>query len=225
MKSFILIMLLTAWLGHAKGQSLSLRTLALEGAEMPACFVAVGKDRFEELKWPTKQQSQPITVQAKGELAIYSRDMDPNGTPQFKIIRNVKIPEAVDEILLLGVAGRDDGQADFIAVPDNHRKADFNDWVFINLSSKDVSFRYGRDEEPLKLSAGEFKLQAIKGGSDKGSEVIAEAMIKGEMKKIYSTFWSAQSKQRSLVLFLDKEDAVKVLRIVDHLREDTDSKP
>lgn len=225
MKFIILITLLTAWLGHANGQSLSLRTLAMEGAKMPTCFVAVGNDQFEELKWPTKQQSQPITVQAKGELAVYTKEMGQDGTPQFKIIRKVTIPEAADEILLLGLGVRDDEQANFIAVPDNHKKANFNDWLFINQSSKDVTFRYGKDNDPLKLSSGESKLQTIKGESDKGNEVIAEAIIKGEMKKIYSTFWSAQSKQRSIVLFYDKEDAVKLLRIADHLKEDKTSEP
>lgn len=225
MKSIFLITLLSTLLCHANESSLGVRTLALEGVDMPEWFVAVDNSQFEQLKWPTRQPSAAIKVQAKGELAIYAREMDQDGKAEFKIIRKVTIPEVADEVLLLSRNHDDNDQPDLIAIPDDHKKAKFNDWLVINQSDQDVTFRYGQDIEPLKLSPGETKPYQIQGERDKGGEVVAEAMIKGEMKKIYSTFWSASDKQRSVILFYNKGDAVKVLRMADFLNEDKESNP
>jgi hypothetical protein len=45
-------------------------------------------------------------------------------------------------------------------------------------------------------------------------------MMKGEMRKIYSTFWSAPNTHRSLLLFYSKDDRVKIQRIIDFLPEE-----
>lgn len=223
MKSILFIALFTTLLGHANEQSISIRTLAMDGAEMPTWFVALENNQFEELKWPTRQPSPAIMAQAKGELPIYVKELNPEGEPEFKLIRKVTIPEAADEILLLGI--HDAEQADIIVIADNRNKAKFNDWLIINRSGQAVTFRYGKDNDPIQLAASEAKPFQVNGDSDKGSEVIAEALIKGEMKKIYSTFWSAPDKQRSIVLFYNKGDAVKLLRIADYFNEEKESKP
>lgn len=225
MKSLLLMTFLTTLLGHANEHSVSIRAFALEEMEMPACFVAIGDNRFEQLKWPTRQPSPAIMVQAKGELPIYVREISPEGEPEFKLFRKVAIPEAADEVLLLGLGVGEDKQADILAIADNHKKAKFNDWLVINRSDLAVTFRFGEGNDPIQLAPGEVKPCQIQGERDKGGEVIAEAMKKGNMKKIYSTFWSASDKQRSIVLFYSKDDAVKVLRMIDFLNEDKEPKP
>ncbi len=221
----LLITLFTALLGHANEIRISVRTLAVEEGDMPTWYVALENQQFEELKWFAKQPSSTIVTQASQNLLLYSKEVNQKGEPEYKLASKVEIPEAAEEVILLGQPMNHEKQADVIAIADNYKKAKFNDWLVINRSDQAVTLRYGKENDPLNLESGETKAYQVKGERDKGGEVIAEALMNGEMKKIYSTFWAATDKQRSLILFYKKDDKVKVRRIIDFLQADKKSKP
>jgi len=212
-----LIILFTAFLAQANERPLSVRTLALGEVDMPAWYIEAGDKRYEQLEWPDGQPSAATMTQAGRDLILYSKETNQEGEPEFKLARKVAVPEAADEVLLLGWLTDNDGQAELLAIADDHRKANFNDWLVINRSDQAVTLRYGKGNDPISLESGEAKTYRIQGERNKGGEVIAEAMMKGEMRKIYSTFWAASDKQRSLVLFHSKDGGVKVRRIIDFL--------
>ncbi len=216
MGRILLITLFTALLAHANEMLLSVRTLAVEDGKIPEWYVAVGNQKFEPLKWSNKQPSAAIMAQADRELILYSKE----GEAEFKLAKKVAIPEAATEVLLLAWPIDNDEQAGLLAIADNFKKAKYNDWLVINRSDQAVTLRYGKDNDPISLESGETKTYQITGEIGKGGEVIAETMMKGEMKKIYSTFWAASDKQRSLVLFYSKDDRTKVQRIIDFLPEE-----
>lgn len=202
-------------MAQANGMQLSVRTLAVEEGDMPTWYVTTKDKNFEPLQWSSNQLSTAIMANADRELILYSKEDKQNGEPEFMLAKKVTIPEAADEVLLLGWPIEEDKQFEVLAIADDHRKANFNDWLVINRSDQAVTLRYGKENDPIQLEPGEAKAYRIKGEHDKGEELLAEAMVKGELKKMYSTFWSAPNKQRSIVLFYSKDDRPKLRRIID----------
>jgi len=196
---------------------LSLRTLALDKGGMPEWHVQVADGKFEKLDWPASQPSAPIRVQADRELQLFSPGTDGEGSPEFKPVQKVAVPEGARELLLLGSPAPGEGQPELVAVTDNYLTAGFRDWLVINRSEQQVTLRFGKGHDPIELEAGESGIYRIEGEPDKGGEAVAQAMTRGEVRKIYSTFWSASDKQRSLVLFTNHDGRVKLRRIIDHL--------
>jgi hypothetical protein len=213
----LLFTLTTAFLAHANERILSIRTLAAEKSDMPVWYVAVGDQQFEQLEWTTTQPSTQITSRADRDLSLYSKETNQEGEPEFKVARKVTIPEAADEVLLLGWLTNKGEQAEVLAIADDYKKAKFNDWLVINRSDHTVTLRYGEGNESISLEPGETKPYRIMGERDKGGEVIAEAIIKDTKRKIYSTFWGAADKQRTLVLFFSKDDGVGLRKVIDFL--------
>lgn len=213
----LLFTLITAFFAQANERTLSVRTLATEKGEMPVWYVAVGEQQFKQLEWPTTQPSLAVSAQAGEELVLYLKEANQGGEPEFRLARRVAIPGTADEVLLLGWPVDNDEQAELLAIADNYKKAEFNDWLVINLSQQTVTLRYGTGNEPVSLESGGTKTYQITAERDKGGEVIAEAVIKGKKKKIYSTFWAASEKQRFLILFYSKDDRIRLRRIVDFL--------
>jgi len=214
----LLIALFSSTLLQADEALLSVRTLGLDGIEMPEWHIAVGEDKYAQLEWPDSQPAAAVMAQAGKELQLYTKAAGENGEPEYKAERKVTLPESATEILLLASAAGKEGEIKLTAVADNLTKAGFNDWLVINLSERMVNLRFGKDNDPIALEAGESGVYKIKGEPGKGAEALAEAKLKnGEMRTIFSTFWSASAKQRSLVLFQEKDGHPKVQRIIDFL--------
>jgi len=222
LKSILLVTLFAAAFGRADEASISVRTLAVEKGDMPEWHVALTGGQFGKLEWPDKQASAPVMVQAGSELALFSKAANAEGEEEFKLATKVAVPEGASELLLVGTAAVGDKPAAVSAIADNLTKAEFNDWLIINRSDLQVTLHFGKDNEPIKLEADEAGSYKVQGEVDKGGEVIAEALVKGEWKKFYSTFWSASAKQRSLVLITGEDNRAKLRRIIDFLPQDAE---
>jgi hypothetical protein len=214
MARILLFTLLTLVLVQADEAKLSIRTLLVEGETMPGWLVVVSDISANEteskaLGWPSSQPSKPLELQSPGEIRLVAED----GTAA----KTVKVPEGAREVLLLGMAAAGDKEARVIAVADKFKQAKFNDWLVINLSEFETKLTFGKDRDPVELKSGDSGIYKVEGEADKGGEVTAHAKIKGEFRKIYSTFWSATGGQRSLVLIQDSGNRTKVKRISDFL--------
>ncbi len=219
-KSFFstaLMALLSTVLLQADEAKLSVRTLALESFEVPEWFVAVDGEQHEALEWPTRQPSPAVMLKAGKELLLYSKQAGEGEEAGFVVVNKIAIPEGANEVLLLMSPPTEEGDPVITAIADTFAKATFNEWILINLSKQAVMFSYGKDNEPLEIDAGEGKVYAIDKALDKGAPVTASVMMGDEMKKFYSTYWSAPADQRSLVLFYDDGDRVKLRKILDFL--------
>ena len=213
----LLAALLTALPGHAEPKPLSIRSLAVLDDTLPKWHVATADGRYEPLNWSAKQASPPIHTQADGQLILFAKETDKEGQTEYKEARKVQLPEAADEVLLLGWPVDNDEKAELLALADDISHAKFNDWLLINRSGQRVSLRYGSDNETVEVGPGESKSIQIKAEPGKGGELIAQVEHNGEMRTMYSTYWAAQEKQRSLVLFYTKDSRVRLQRIIDFL--------
>lgn len=215
------LLVLAATASLADAVPLSLRTLALEEEKMPEWYVEVADGRFEKLTWPTSQPSAPLAAQAGRELILFAMAKQGDSEPQFQPARRVAVPEPGEELLLIATSGKGAGEEQaelkLTAVADKLRNATFSDWLVVNLGEQQVRLRYGEGAEPIELEAGESGIYRVKAVTDKGGATLAEAMRRGEMKPIYSTFWSAPAGQRSLVLFYGEDGRTKLRRIIDFL--------
>lgn len=222
----LLISLLAALLVHGNEKPLSVRALLIEKSDLPDWYLKVNNQKFEPIQWSIRQPSFAMITQADQELNVYSKKVDQNGKPEFILAKKVAIPEETDEIILLGWLTDNDEEAEnaedanLLAVADNSKNAKFNEWLVINCSDQEVIFRYGKENDAINVESSDAKFYSIKGEPGKGGEVIAEATIKGEMRKIYSTFWSAPDEQRSIIIFYTQDDRPKLRRIIDFLKRD-----
>ena len=201
--------------GFAEQKLVSVRTLGVDGVDLPEWYISVDDNKFEPLIWSDKQPSSSMMTQVTDDLQLYSKVNKPNGESVYNPVRKVELPKEGNEVLLLGWLPVDEEQAKLIAVSDTFKNAKFNDWIVINTTEQEVNLRFGKDAEAITLLAGETKIYKIESEVDKGAEAIAQAMHKDEMKTIYSTFWSASSDQRSLILFYSIDDRVKLRKIHD----------
>lgn len=225
MARMLLIFLMVSMQGHTQENLLSVRTLALKGGDMPKWYVGVEANKLVELPWSSKQPSVSIVARAGRELPIYSQEPNDKGELEFKIVKKVPIPGGASEVLLLGWSEPEIEKVGLIAIEDNFKKAAFNDWMLINITKQPVAFRCGRQSRPIKVSAGKTETYRIKAENDKGAELIAQAMIDGEMKTVFSTYWPVFGGQRAIVIFYNVGERIRVRRIVDPFEVRETSEP
>ncbi len=218
----LLVVMFTACLGQAEEGRLSIRALAVEQGEMPVWHLATDGGEYREMKWPVEQPSpailSPAILSPAGrELALYSKETNAGGAEEYKVARKLTIPGTATEILLVAWPVVGEGKTELMVVADGLRQAGFNDWVVINTSKQAVTLRYGADGEAVQLEPVEAKPFRIDAEQGHGSAVLAQAKRKDEWKTIYSTYWAAPEKQRSLVLFFEKDNRVRLRRVIDIL--------
>jgi len=216
MGRILLIAWFTTCLGYAGETQLSVRTLAVEeGAAIPVWHIVSDSDTYKELKWPVQQPSSVILSTASNELLLFSKKTNAEGTDEFKVARKLTIPEGSHDVLLVAWPDDGDQKVGLMVVADDLKQAKSNDWLVINTSKQGVTLRYGTKSEAIQLEPSEAKPYRIDSEQGKGGAVLAQTMVKDERKTIYSTFWAAPENQRSLVLFYNKDNRVKLRRVID----------
>lgn len=213
----LLTVMFTVCCGHAEEERLSIRALAAEKVEMPVWHIATDTGEYKELTWPVEQPSSAIMSTAGRELPLFSKETNAEGEEEYNMVRKLTIPEPVTEILLVAWPVDGEGKTELMIVVDGRRQAGFNDWMLINTSKQKVSVRYGADSQAVQLEPVEAKPCRIDSEQGHGSAVLAQAKMKDEWKTIYSTYWAAPEKQRSLVLFYEKDKRVRLRRVIDIL--------
>ncbi len=213
MRCVLFSILLAALPGHAEEARLSIRTLAVEGGEIPAWHVAADGGTYQKLTWPVEQPSAAIVTTAGADLLLSAKA----DGEEFKVEKKLAVPQGADQCLLVAWPIDGEEKVGVMLVADPLKTAKQNDWLLINTSKHEVTLSYGSEGDPIRLEPGEAKAYQVAGEQDKGSAVIARMKLKGEMKTIYSTYWSAPENQRSLIVFYDSDGRVRVHRIIDEL--------
>lgn len=210
-----LVVLFTTCLGDAEEIRLSIRTLAVGNGAMPIWHLAADKDTFAELQWSVEQPSDSVTITTGRELLLYSKEIVADGKEEYKVARKLAIPETAKEILLVGWPVEGEQKAELMVVADNLKKAGSHDWLAINTSKQVVTLRFGVNVDALQLESMEAKPYHVHLEPKQGSAVQAQMRVRDKWRTIYSTYWAAPDKQRSLVLFYDNGKRVKLHRVVD----------
>lgn len=218
----VLCMLLTALsatlLGHSEEDRLRIRTIAVDDWEMPKWHIVSDAGTYVELNWPTGQPTSTILVSKSRELCLFSKTTKNTDEAVFTVTRKLGIPEGMDEVLLVAWPDQGDGKAGIMVVRDGLRKSRYDEWLFINTSSLMVDFQYGSHAETIQLEPLGARTCRINPEQGHGCSVVAKAKVKDDWKTVYSTYWAAPEKQRSIILFSNKDNRVKVRRIIDFLQ-------
>jgi hypothetical protein len=99
--SCFIIPLLAISNGFAEQKQLSVRTLAIEGEDLPTWYIVSEGYEFQPIIWSDKQPSTSIITHTNTELHLYSNDVNQDGKAVFNVARKVKLPQKRNEIILL----------------------------------------------------------------------------------------------------------------------------
>jgi len=196
--------------------TVDVRVLALgSAANMPERFVST-KEGFEELSFSNRTASRILKAYSAETLPIYAKATDSQDGSEFGIAEEVKLPENSESVLLLCWGSKEAGLR-YLAVNDSILDADYNNWLMVNTTAKTLGFRIGQNKKPVFLEPQKienYKLTAEKG---KGVPVVGRTRINGEIKTFYSTYWTIRENERSIVIFIEVGDKIKVRKIGDRL--------
>jgi len=192
-------------------EQIEVRTLSLIPGEIPECFVE-GKEGLEPLAFSTIQPTPPVELKVEGHLPIYRADAPEPGKPGPPLAAKVKLPGSKEVLLLVMNVGR---ELRFVALEDNIGAAGPADWMLINATTRPIAFRVGGAGDPVRINPGTSKLERIRAKEDQGAAVEAHALFDDGPKKIYSTYWAIRAGKRSIVLFVESGEKIKVKQITE----------
>ena len=203
--------------GTLAARELNVRTLALvKGENLPERYVKVA-EKYVALSFSYIQPSEVIeTLAGEASLSLYEQVTDPEGEVSYKIAKAIKLPAGAKGVLLLGWKGVKDTR--YLAIDDDFLSAKYDNWLLVNTASKELAFRIGDDNKPIKIKANgvtNYKLTAREGT---GVSVVGRAKWGEKMKTFYSTYWPVRAGERGIVIFFyHKGDRIALRKITDIL--------
>jgi hypothetical protein len=174
-----------------------------------------GEEEYHVLEFSSVQPGVLIPALRRNPLPIFRKTEDDEGEVVFEPAYQVKLPSDAGGILLLGWTSDDEFR--HVAIEDNFRAARFNDWLLINTSGKPVAFQVGEDAKPAVMAPATSITHRVKAQKDQGVAVTAQAPFRGEPRTFFSTFWPVPDGKRTVVLFFDDGEKVRIKRISDRL--------
>jgi len=213
----LLLLFLICTCAHAQTQTttIEVRLLALGSANsMPERYLST-KDGFEEVTYSSRQASQTIEAYIDEQLPLFKKSANPNARSGYEVADQIKLPPESKSVLLL-CWNTPEGQK-FHAINDSILKAEYNTWLMINTTAKAVGFRIGENEKPVFLEPNSIKNYTVTAEEGKGVPVWGRAEFDGNIKTFYSTYWRIRENERSIVIFNEVGNKIRVKKIGDRL--------
>ena len=222
MTRFCLLLCLLPFVLHgqeARPVDVGVRALALDRTlELPERYLKTAEG-FELLPISNRQPGERIETRSAGRIALYRKSVGEHDEEAFDLAEQVVVPEGAKSILLL-VWQTQEGIR-FLPVDDNFAGAGYDDWLMINTTSKAIGFRIGEATDPFFLKPNSIETCKIAAPKDAGTPVIGRIRSNGKIKTFYSTYWPVRSGERSLVLFVEQNNRIRVEKISDALLDKT----
>lgn len=208
-----LVLGLTSLLAGAAGaQATKVRVLALKSGDFPELFLR-GAEAHLPIRFSNIQPGEVMPALRANPLPIYRRDTNDEGEEIYVVAHKVKLPSGSGGILLLAWKAGDELR--FVAIEDNFGSARYNDWLLINTGARPIAFKVGEDTKPIIVKPGSSSSYRIRAEKGSGATVLAQAPFDGESKTFFSTFWPVYANKRTIVLFVDDGEKIRVKRISD----------
>ena len=215
MNRCLVVALLSCVLGASvSAQTLGVRTLALRSGEMPEVYVKGPKNHIL-LEFSSVQPGELLQALKANPLPLYTKGMNAEGEEAFKVSSKVKLPSGAKGVLIMGWTAGEETR--YVAIEDNFAAARFNDWLLINTGTRPVAFTVGEKARPVMLPPGGSVTHRVGAERGKGTAVLAQAPIRGKTRTFFSTYWPVHPDKRTVVLFVDDGEKIRVKRISDPL--------
>jgi len=218
------IFLLFLFCATAHGQNntfpIDVRVLVLgSAAQIPERYLST-EEGYKKITFSNRQASQIIKAYRSESLPVFKKATNPNAEDSFGIAEQVKFPQGSKSVLLL-CWRLPTGELDYFAISDSILVAGYNDWLMVNTTSKAVGLRIGQNGKPVLLEPNGIKKHQIT--AEKGSGVpVVGVEFYGEKKKFYSTYWKIRENERSIIIFTEQGNKIKVTKIGDRLLQKED---
>ena len=212
--AIILVTCLLCGSAAASGQTIAVRSLTLRSGDLPEVYLKGPKD-FHLLPFSPVQPGELIRAVKASPLPLYRKVTSDEGEAGFTVAQKVAVPSGAGGLLLLGwMSGN---EARYVAIKDDFGSARFNDWLLINTGKRPVAFRVGEKEKPVMLAPGSSTTHRIGAAEGTGVAVLAQAPLRGRTRTFFSTYWPVPEGKRTVVLFVDDGEKIRVKRISDKL--------
>lgn len=202
----------------ASAEGLAVRCLALRSGEASEVYLR-GAKGHEKLDFSATQPGAVVQALVANPLPLYRMGVDGEGKEEFVVAHKVKVPVGARGILLLGLTSGKETR--YVAIEDDFGSARFSDWLLINTSARPVAFKVGGKAKPILVAPGKSVKYKIKAEEGKGAAVLAQAPFDGKSKTFFSTYWPVHPGKRTIVLFADDGEKIRVKRISDKLVKPT----
>ncbi len=217
MKAIIILMVALSSCGLLAAREINTRTLALDkSGDLPERFVKVG-ETYVALSFSYIEPGELMPVVAgDSSLPLYESVESEEGKVSYKMVKEVKLPAGAKGVLLLGWIGPEGPR--YLAVDDDFLSAKYDKWLLINTASKEVAFRIGDDNKPLRLKANSVQNYQLTAREGTGVSVVGQAKWGEEVKTFYSTYWPVRAGERGIVIFFyHKGERIALRKITDIL--------
>ncbi|HKK19590.1 MAG TPA: hypothetical protein VJ952_13005 [Opitutales bacterium] len=206
------------WIGNSSltADTLGVRSLGF-GADNKTMkpYLEVG-GRYHLLAFPQSQPDRITYVNHDVTMPLYDKTVNSDGTHSYKIIETVKLPEDARSILLLRLDAKSAGK--YLVIDDMFLEADYSDWLMINTTSKPIDIEVAEENYRIKPKSNKI----CKTGTPAGEAASITGLVKWEdqLRKFYSTYWPVRKGERSIVIFSEQGNRIRIKRIADALPSD-----
>lgn len=198
-----------------------IRTLALDPSISNAEKYVKTEEGYELLVFLSRHPGELIDAQiGENILPVFEKVQVPGKGLTFQVAHQIKLPGEAKTVLLLGWGSA--GNERFLPVNDKILDANYNNWLMINTTSKTVGFQIGKGEKPFVLDPNSIDIRKVTTPANEGAAVLGRARLDDKVKTFYSTYWPIRSGERSIVIFVEQNDRIRVRKISDAL---LDKKP
>lgn len=189
-------------------QTVDFRTLGLTRGVSSDLFFQTAEG-YEPLPLRYFRPSSNMTaiLAENGSLPIFTKEETLENGIQYVFHGQVAVPGGSGRVLLLG--GQSNGRISFNAVSDNLSEND-RDWLYINTTNTPIAVQLGEGNSPIGVAPGESIFHRTNVESGKGAAVRVAVFREEGWDRIYSRFWPIYEGQRSMVIFMDYGDQIKV---------------
>lgn len=196
--------------------TVGVRTLALDQNITQAERYVKTKEGYETLVFMIRHPGEIIEAYVdETGLPIFRKIQVPGQQDTYQVASSVNFTEGAKSILVLGWGLPENER--YLSVDDNLLGAGYNDWLMINTSSRTVGLRIGKGEKPFMIEPNRIEKCKVASPEGLGAAVLGRAKFDGEVKTFYSTYWPIRSGERSIVVFFEQGDRMRLRKISDTL--------
>jgi hypothetical protein len=165
------------------------------------------------------QPSTSVQIQGREVLKLYDQaGPNPDGSAP-EPVASLSLPPNGSHFLLLVLNEGDETK--FGLMEDDLHRADARDWMFLNMTDSSIAFQIGEETDPIIIKPKSRFTHRVPPVAAGNLPVRAAARFQGEVELFYSTFWPMRPDRRTLILFSQEGQRIRLRRIIERIPSDS----